>query len=99
MAEQDHDVSAQVDAVLDVLAPHPDLPPGFTYAPSLENLRVPQILIDYNGQAVRPNDGQLHDLAERIVTAVRNASSASLEDRRAEIRRKFAPPQPRKDPV
>ena len=53
------DPSAQVEAVLDILAPKPDLPPGFTYAPGLEDLRLPRIYVDWDGQPVRPNDRQL----------------------------------------
>jgi hypothetical protein len=41
---------------------------------------VPIIRLEYQGQAVMPNDEQMRDLARAIVTAVRTASAA----RRAE---------------
>ena len=61
------DVDAMVEAVLDVLAPQVDGPPGF--AP----VRYPLIRFDADGLAVRPSEEQLLALAERIVHAVRAA--------------------------
>lgn len=60
----------QVEAVLDVLAPKPDLPPGFDYAPGLADLRIPRILVEYDRQPVRPDDRMLRAIAEQIVTAI-----------------------------
>src|SRR5215831_1455014 len=73
------DPGAQVEAVLDVLAPKPDLPAGFVYAAGIEDLRIPRILVDWDGQAVRPDDAMLRTIAEQIVTAVRTASGPAAE--------------------
>jgi hypothetical protein len=59
---------AQVEAVLNVLAPFVDGPPDF--APQ----RWPIFRLDYDGQMVMPNDDQVRALAEQIVTAIRTAS-------------------------
>jgi hypothetical protein len=63
----DHDVQAEAEAVLDVLAPYVDGPPGFAPA------RWPIFRLDYEGHAVMPDDDQLRSLAENIVSAVRTA--------------------------
>ena len=57
-----------VEAVLNVLAPYVDGPPGF------QPQRWPAIRFDYEGQMVLPNDDQLRELAQSIVTAIRTAS-------------------------
>ena len=57
-----------VEAVLNVLAPYVDGPPGF------QPQRWPVVRFDYEGQAVMPNDDQLRELAQSIVTAIRTAS-------------------------
>lgn len=63
-----HDAGRQVEAVLDVIAPYVDGPPGFAAA------CWPIFRFDYEGHAVMPSDDQLRSLAEQIVTAVRSAS-------------------------
>ena len=72
------DVNVMVEAVLDVLAPKPDpgalAGMGFELAETLATLRMPVILLDYDGVAVQPNDEQLRGLAEHIVTAIRTAT-------------------------
>jgi hypothetical protein len=62
------DVDAMVEAVLDVLAPQVDGPPGFAAQ------RWPVIRFDYEGHPVVPDETQLRALAEQIVTAVRTAT-------------------------
>lgn len=59
---------AQVEAVMNVLAPYVDGPPGF--APQ----RWPIFRFDHDGEAVMPSDDQVRSLAEQIVAAVRTAS-------------------------
>lgn len=59
---------AQVEAVLNVLAPYVD---GIgDFAPQ----RWPIFRFDYDGQMVMPADEQVRALAEQIVTAIRTAS-------------------------
>lgn len=66
---------AMTDAVLNVLAPKPDLPAGMLAVLGLSpDTRVPVIRFDYEGRAVMPSDEQLCALAEQIVTAIRTAS-------------------------
>ena len=62
------DVDAMVEAVLDVLAPKVDGPPGYAAA------RWPQVCLDYEGRMVMPSDEQLRGMAEQIVTAIRTAA-------------------------
>lgn len=62
------DPEAQVEAVLDVLAPLIPGPPGF--APQ----RWPVFRFDYDGIMVVPDETQVRALAEQVVTAVRTAS-------------------------
>ncbi len=57
----------QVEAVLNVIAPYVDGPPGFQPA------RWPIFRYDYEGTMVMPDDDQLQALARQIVTAVRAA--------------------------
>jgi hypothetical protein len=66
------DVSDVVEAVLDVLAPRADTVWFIDQDPA-EPPRVPIIRLEYQGQAVMPNDEQMRDLARAIVTAVRTA--------------------------
>jgi hypothetical protein len=77
------DPRAQVEAVLDVLAPRIDCPPDLAGMPGMmPSVRVPKILLDYDGQPVRPTDAQCRAIAEQVVTAIRTASgpAASLEE-------------------
>lgn len=62
---------AQADAVMNVLAPHVDGPPGS--GPQ----RWPVFRLDYDGQMVVPSDGQVRALAEAIVTAIRTATGGT----------------------
>ena len=66
-----HDVDRQVEAVLDVLAPHVEAPEP--YQPQ----RWPIFRFDYEGHSVMPTDGQLRSLAEQIVTAIRTAADGA----------------------
>jgi hypothetical protein len=59
---------AQVEAVMNVIAPFVDGPADF--APQ----RWPVFRFDYDGQMVMPTDDQVRALAEQIATAVRTAS-------------------------
>lgn len=69
------DPAAQVEAVLDVLAPEPDIPADARKSLGIsDGLRVPIILVEHHGNAVYPTDEQLRALAEQIVTAIRTAS-------------------------
>jgi hypothetical protein len=68
------DVSDVVEAVLDVLAPRADTVWFIDQDPA-EPPRVPIIRLEYQGQAVMPNDEQMRDLARAIVAAVRTASA------------------------
>ena len=68
------DADAQVEAVLDVLAPRADTV-WFIGQDPAEPPRVPIFYLDYQGQPVTPNHDQLYDVARAIVTAVRTASA------------------------
>jgi hypothetical protein len=71
----DHDTTRQVEAVLDVLAPRPDIAAEAMTALGIRpGVRYPVIRFDYEGQAIMPNDEQLRALAEQIVTAIRTAA-------------------------
>lgn len=63
------DAEAMVEAVLDVLAPEIDGPPGFG------GVRWPRIRYDHEGTMVVPDDEQLRGLATQIVTAIRTATT------------------------
>ena len=71
----DHDANRQVEAVLDILAPIPDVGPEYLAVLGLTaGVRVPAIRFDFEGRAVMPSDEQIRALAEQIVTAVRTAT-------------------------
>ena len=61
-------VQSQVEAVLNVIAPFVDGPPG------TQPQRWPVIRFDYEGTMVMPNDDQVRTLAEQIVTAIRTGT-------------------------
>ena len=65
------EAAAQVEAVLNILAPVSE---GLTAVGLGPPVRVPVILLDYEGGPVQPNDEQLTALVRQIVTAVRTAS-------------------------
>jgi hypothetical protein len=62
------DADQQVEAVMNVLAPHVDGPPGTTPQ------RWPIFRFDYQGDMVLPTDDQVRALAQSIVAAIRTAS-------------------------
>lgn len=68
------DADAQVEAVLDVLAPKSEAV-WFTDQDPAERVRVPIFYLDYQGQPVTPNHDQLYDVARAIVTAIRTATA------------------------
>ena len=73
--------TVQVEAVLNILAPIPDVGPEYLAVLGLTaGVRVPAIRFDFEGRAVMPSDEQIRALAEQIVTAVRTAVGPTPPD-------------------
>jgi hypothetical protein len=61
------DAGPQIEAVLDIIAPYIDGPPGF------DPVRWPRLAWHDHGHAIVPSDKQIHDLARQVVNAVHAA--------------------------
>lgn len=65
------DAEGQAEAVLNVIAPYVDGPPGTAPA------RWPLLAFHDNGRAILPTDPQLRHLARQIVTVIRTAADGA----------------------